>query len=86
MLAVGFECLRQEFLGPSPFVAGYQFDAESKTARIEWWDPYINLKWVGRGTWKVEVYFDEIVEGYVTRPRGDFDMRGFDLQQYLGLK
>ena len=77
---------RHEFLGPSPFVAGYQFDAGSKTARIEWWDPYIDLKWTGRGIWKVEVYFDETVEGYVTRPRGDFDTHSPDLQRYLGLK
>ncbi|KAI1784639.1 hypothetical protein LXA43DRAFT_901252 [Ganoderma leucocontextum] len=83
---VGIASKRHEFLGPSPFVSGYQFDEESKTARIEWWDPYINLKWIGGGTWKLEVYFDEVVGGYVTRPRGDFDMHVPDLQQYLGLK
>ncbi|TBU28320.1 hypothetical protein BD311DRAFT_722829 [Dichomitus squalens] len=82
---VAIASTRHEFLGPAPFVAGYQFDAETKTARIEWWDPYIDLKWIGRSTWKVEVYFDEVVGGYVTRPRGDFDQTP-DMTQYLGGK
>ncbi|KAJ3540932.1 hypothetical protein NM688_g6158 [Phlebia brevispora] len=64
---------RHEYLGPAPYVSGYRFDSTSKTARIEWWDPYLKLMWIGRETWKFEVYFDEQVGGWVSRPRGDFD-------------
>lgn len=61
---------RNEYLGPAPHVTGYRFDATERTARIEWWDPYVRTLWVGRGTWGVELYFDETVRGWVSRPRG----------------
>lgn len=76
--------LSHEFLGPAPFVTGYRFDAEARIARIEWWDSYIQQKWIGRQTWKIEVYFDELVRGWVSRPRGDFDDSP-DMRLYLGL-
>lgn len=74
---------RNEYLGPAPHVTGYRFDAAERTARIEWWDPYVRTLWVGRGTWGVELYFDEAVRGWVSRPRGDFDP-GVDLERYMG--
>lgn len=74
---------RNEYLGPAPHVTGYRFDAGERTARIEWWDPYVRTLWVGRGTWGVELYFDETVRGWVSRPRGDFDA-GVDLERYMG--
>ncbi|EIW57275.1 uncharacterized protein TRAVEDRAFT_125185 [Trametes versicolor FP-101664 SS1] len=74
---------RNEYLGPAPHVTGYRFDAAARTARIEWWDPYVRTLWVGRGTWGVELYFDEVVRGWVSRPRGDFDA-GVDLERYMG--
>lgn len=74
---------RNEYLGPAPHVTGYRFDAGERTARIEWWDPYVRTLWIGRGTWGVELYFDETVRGWVSRPRGDFDP-GVDLERYMG--
>ena len=65
-------------------MAGYRFDDTTRTIRIEWWDPYVQLMWIGRGTWKITVYFDEVVGGYVSRPRGDFDQSD-DLVSYYGL-
>ncbi|OJT05521.1 hypothetical protein TRAPUB_455 [Trametes pubescens] len=74
---------RNEYLGPAPHVTGYRFDAAERTARIEWWDPYVRALWIGRGAWSVELYFDETVRGWVSRPRGDFDA-GIDLERYMG--
>ena len=79
-----FAPLSYEYLGPAPYVTGYRFDAEAKTARIEWWDAYIQQMWIGDKTWKIEVYFDEVVGGWVSRPRGDFD-EAPDMRMYLGL-
>ncbi|KAI0368794.1 hypothetical protein BV20DRAFT_998165 [Pilatotrama ljubarskyi] len=74
---------RHEYLGPAPHVTGYRFSAAERTARIEWWDPYVQTLWIGRGTWRIDVYFDETVHGWVSRPRGDFD-RAADLETYMG--
>ncbi|KAI0635612.1 hypothetical protein C8Q77DRAFT_1098504 [Trametes polyzona] len=73
---------RHQFLGPAPRVTGYRFDAAARTARIEWWDPYVGMLWIGSRTWAVEAYFDEAVQGWVSRPRGDFD-RAPDLEVYF---
>ena len=64
-------------------MTGFRFDAEAKTAQIEWWDAYIDEFWVGQKRWEIEVYFDETVGGWVSRPRGDFDDSP-DMQAYLG--
>ncbi len=73
---------RHEYLGPAPCVAGFRFDLASKTARIEWWDRHLAQMWIGDGTWKIEVYFDEVVGGWVSLPRGDCDT-ALDLTTYL---
>ncbi|KAF7797948.1 hypothetical protein EIP86_009155 [Pleurotus ostreatoroseus] len=75
---------RHEYLGPAPCVAGYRFDFASKTARVEWWDRRLDQMWIGRSTWKIEVYHDEVVGGWVSSPRGDCD-EALDLTKYLGL-
>ncbi|KAF7321912.1 hypothetical protein MKEN_00713400 [Mycena kentingensis (nom. inval.)] len=42
----GLDSKRHEYLGPSPFVAGYKYDSRRKTIEIEWWDEFLNLKWI----------------------------------------
>ncbi|KAI0663900.1 hypothetical protein C8Q70DRAFT_953537 [Cubamyces menziesii] len=74
---------RHEHMGPAPHVTGFRFDAAERTARIEWWDAYVQALWIGRRTWRIEVYFDDAVGGWVSRPRGDFD-RAPDLERYMG--
>ena len=71
-------------MGPAPHVTGYRFDAAERMARIEWWDAYVQALWIGSRTWRIEVYFDDAVGGWVSRPRGDFD-RAPDLETYMGL-
>ncbi|RDB28115.1 hypothetical protein Hypma_001447 [Hypsizygus marmoreus] len=75
---------RCEYLGPSPIVTGFRFDSQSDTALIEWWDSYLDIFWIGDSNWKIEVYFDDAVQGWVSKLRGDYD-RNLDLTEYLGL-
>ncbi|KAF7315417.1 hypothetical protein MIND_00056500 [Mycena indigotica] len=42
----GLDSKRHEYLGPSPFVAGYLFDARRKTVDVEFWDEFLKLHWV----------------------------------------
>jgi len=75
---------RHEFLGPAPYVAGFRFSAKAQKARVEWWDATTRVKWIGKEVWTNEVYFDETVGGWVSRPRGDYS-RNLDVSEYLGL-
>ncbi|KAH9856029.1 hypothetical protein C2E23DRAFT_901317 [Lenzites betulinus] len=74
---------RHEYLGPAPNVVGCRFDHATKSARIEWWDAYTRCFWIGNKIWKLETYFDPTVQGWVSRPRGDFD-KPLDMEEYLG--
>ncbi|ETW81197.1 hypothetical protein HETIRDRAFT_169954 [Heterobasidion irregulare TC 32-1] len=73
---------RHEYLGPAPKVVGFQFFEATGEAHIEWWDAYLKEKWVDAGFWRNEVYFDEDVHGWVSKPRGDYS-RYPDLDEYL---
>ena len=64
-------------------VSGYQFSDALKEASIEWWDQHAGIKWIGRGIWENEVYFDHHVQGWVSKLRGDFS-RNLDLYEYVG--
>lgn len=45
---------RHEYLGPSPHVAGFSlFGAEY--IRIEWYDKFLNDRWVEKDTWMVDI-------------------------------
>ncbi|KAI8986636.1 hypothetical protein BD414DRAFT_378495, partial [Trametes punicea] len=70
---VGVPRRRHRYLGPQPYVAGYRFNDKAKTARIEWLDKYTKTMWIGKERWKVELYFDDAVGGWVSRPRGDHE-------------
>lgn len=63
---------RHEYLGPAPHVVDYQFSGNGRDCYIEWWDSYLNEKWVGNQHWANEVYFDQTVYGWVLRRRGRF--------------
>lgn len=75
--------VRHEYLGPAPYVAGYQFSEERREAKVEWWDNYLDKTWMGKETWRFEMCFDETVEGWVSRPRGDRD-DSLDMKEYIG--
>lgn len=66
-----------------PHVAGYQFSESNRDAIVEWWDAHVNTRWVGKGSWDHEVYFDEDVQGWVSKWRGDFS-RNLDVNEYVG--
>ena len=53
-------------------VVGSQFSQRGGKAWFEWWDANVQVKWVGEDTWENEAYFDKNVEGWVSKPRGDF--------------
>lgn len=74
---------RNEYLGPNPFVAEYRFDESRQTISIEWWDEYLKVKWVNDTTWTIEVYYEECVQGWVSKLRGDYS-RNLDLYDYAG--
>ncbi|GBE82680.1 hypothetical protein SCP_0410650 [Sparassis crispa] len=80
----GLRPKRYEYLGPMPFVVGYQLSEAAGEASIEWWDRYLQLKWINDGTWRNEVDFDDNVQGWVSKSRGDYS-RNLDMFEYTGL-
>ncbi|KAL6298548.1 hypothetical protein BKA93DRAFT_820336 [Sparassis latifolia] len=80
----GLRVRRHEYLGPMPYVVGYQFSETRGEASIEWWDGYLHAKWINNGAWRNEVYFDKNVEGWVSKLRGDYS-RNLDCLEYTGL-
>ncbi|KAH6897962.1 hypothetical protein BKA70DRAFT_1198620 [Coprinopsis sp. MPI-PUGE-AT-0042] len=75
---------RHEYLGPSPRVAGYQLDKITKTGQVEWYDGSLKQMWVGNGRWTIGAYFDETVQGWVSKARGDYSKNNYDWHIYLG--
>ena len=74
---------RAEYLGPSPHVAEYRFHEDRQEAFVEWWDAYLKVKWINDTTWRIDVYFEERVQGWVSELRGDY-ARNLDLFDYAG--
>ncbi|THH31287.1 hypothetical protein EUX98_g2901 [Antrodiella citrinella] len=63
---------RHEYLGPAPHVVDYEFSGNSRDCYVEWWDSYLNEKWVGNRHWANEAYFESTIHGWVLKPRGRF--------------
>ncbi|KAJ7072029.1 hypothetical protein C8F01DRAFT_1243119 [Mycena amicta] len=40
----GLHSKRHEYLGPSPFIAGYKFDSRRRSIEIEFWDEFLKLR------------------------------------------
>ncbi|OCH86975.1 hypothetical protein OBBRIDRAFT_814331 [Obba rivulosa] len=74
---------RFEYMGPMPLVVDFRFDEKAREASIEWWDKYLQLGWIDKRTWRLEVYYDEQVQGWVSKIRGDYS-RNLDLFEYVG--
>lgn len=72
-----------EYVGPSPRVTGYRFAWDTDDCFIEWWDAYLHEKWVGTQRWDHEMYFDDVVKGWVLKRRGRFSVYLDDLE-YVG--
>ncbi|KAH9832291.1 uncharacterized protein C8Q71DRAFT_840698 [Rhodofomes roseus] len=75
---------RHEYLGPKPFVAEYRFNEDRREIFIEWWDDYLQVKWMNDTTWSIEVYWEDCVQGWVSKLRGDYS-RNLDLYEYAGV-
>lgn len=76
-------CHSSEYLGPSPHVAEYRFHEDRQEIFVEWWDAYLKVKWINDATWRIDVYFEERVQGWVSELRGDY-ARNLDLFDYAG--
>ncbi|TCD68698.1 hypothetical protein EIP91_009982 [Steccherinum ochraceum] len=76
---------RNDYLGPAPYVAGYQFAFDSNDCYVEWWDAYLREKWTGTRRWEHEPYWDETVHGWVLKRRGWFGVY-LDDTEYVGYK
>lgn len=50
----GIIARRHEYLGPSPHVAGYSF-FDANEVRIQWWDTFLQDRWVQKDAWKVDM-------------------------------
>lgn len=50
-------CLRHEFLGPDPRVAGYKLDANGEY-HIKWYDAFLKDHWVDDQKWDFDVRLD----------------------------
>jgi hypothetical protein len=51
-----------EYLGPMPCVAGFQFDGNQ--GEVQFWDAHLKVAWMGDGSWDVEAEFDPAVEAW----------------------
>ena len=56
---------------------------DRQEAFVEWWDAYLKVKWINDTTWRIDVYFEERVQGWVSELRGDY-ARNLDLFDYAG--
>ena len=81
--ADGWPSVSSEYLGPSPHVAEYRFHEDRQEVFVEWWDAYLKVKWMNDTTWRIDVYFEERVQGWVSEIRGDYP-RNLDLFDYAG--
>jgi len=59
---------RHEYMGPSPCVATYRFTRNE--AEVEFWEAHLEQTWIGKHLWRIEVEFDEVVQGWFLVDRG----------------